>query len=182
MSIVMQTALVTQSAEGAAETGLSLATGKGPADPTLLDFLDGEWEVLLEVVELFLEECPRWMENMSRAITAKDAALLYQNAHTLRTCVVILAFPASSGLLLRLETVRGSWSLGGIGHTVPHSRSTIQAEPVLTVFSLVGSRENRQIDNPKGWRHRCIVGAPARVFTETHIWLDTVCTPLFCAA
>jgi two-component system sensor histidine kinase/response regulator len=75
---------------------------------SLLDLLGGDREVLSEVVELFLQECPYLMGNICQAVTARDGALVYHYAHTLRTCVVILAFPAGSDLLLQLEAVRES--------------------------------------------------------------------------
>jgi CheY-like chemotaxis protein len=62
--------------------------GHPPFDRTaLLARVEGDVEILREMVSLFLNQCPRLIQEMETAIAAKDASPLVRAAHTLKGSV-----------------------------------------------------------------------------------------------
>ncbi|MFT3769882.1 MAG: response regulator [Minicystis sp.] len=55
--------------------------------PAALDRLAGDEELLRELVDVFLEEQPKWMADIRAAVDRRDAALLKRGAHTLKGAV-----------------------------------------------------------------------------------------------
>jgi DNA-binding response OmpR family regulator len=52
-----------------------------------LERVDGDLELMKELAELFLSECPQRMVEIRQAITMRDASKLQQGAHTLKGSV-----------------------------------------------------------------------------------------------
>src|SRR4029079_7740049 len=52
-----------------------------------LDRMDGDGDLLKELVGLFLDECPQRMAEIREVLTRRDAARLGQAAHTLKGSV-----------------------------------------------------------------------------------------------
>jgi signal transduction histidine kinase/DNA-binding response OmpR family regulator len=70
---------------------------------TTLRRVDGDWELLQELVGLFGEECAQMMETMQDAIRQEDAVRIQQAAHTLKGEVSNFGARAAVEAALRLE-------------------------------------------------------------------------------
>jgi CheY-like chemotaxis protein len=70
---------------------------------TTLRRVDGDWELLQELVGLFGEECAQMMETMHDAIREEDAVRIQQAAHTLKGEVSNFGARAAVEAALRLE-------------------------------------------------------------------------------
>ncbi|MDI5934476.1 response regulator [Halomonas kalidii] len=77
--------------------------------------LEGNRELLNEMVELFLEECPRLMLEIEEAIAREDAATLRRAAHTLKGSALVVGGQALGGAAQRLEALARSGDLAAAG-------------------------------------------------------------------
>jgi PAS domain S-box-containing protein len=81
------------------------------AGPTIIDrgealeHVGGDPELLHELVEVFLQDCPRMMDETREALQAGDALKLKRAAHSLKGAVGILGGKAAFEAALRLETI-----------------------------------------------------------------------------
>jgi PAS domain S-box-containing protein len=71
---------------------------------TALERVDGDAELLKELVGLFMSECPQWMAEIRQAIDQRDASKLHQAAHTLKGSVGNFGARAAVLAAQRLET------------------------------------------------------------------------------
>ncbi|PXY00056.1 hybrid sensor histidine kinase/response regulator [Halomonas sp. LBP4] len=93
-------------------------SGDGEAVPCLdreeaLRRLEGNRELLDEMVELFLDECPRLMQEIEEAIARDDAATLRRAAHTLKGSAQVVGGQALGAAALQLEALARSGDLVG---------------------------------------------------------------------
>jgi signal transduction histidine kinase/DNA-binding response OmpR family regulator/HPt (histidine-containing phosphotransfer) domain-containing protein/uncharacterized membrane protein len=65
--------------------------------------LAGDEELLRELVEVFLEECPKWIGDLRAAMDARDAVRLGRAAHTLKGAVDNCGGKGAYALALELE-------------------------------------------------------------------------------
>ena len=65
--------------------------------------LAGDESLLKELVEVFLEECPKWLADLRAAASAGDAVKLGRAAHTLKGAVDNCGGPRAYALALELE-------------------------------------------------------------------------------
>ena len=68
-----------------------------------LDRVEGDLELLQEMADLFLEECPHMVEEIGHAITAGDAQALQHAAHTLKGSVSNFAADKATEASFALE-------------------------------------------------------------------------------
>jgi CheY-like chemotaxis protein len=54
---------------------------------TALKRVGGDRQLLAEIVQLFVSQCPRWLADIRLAVAQGDAILLYRTAHTLKGAV-----------------------------------------------------------------------------------------------
>jgi PAS domain S-box-containing protein len=87
-------------------------TGATPAPPpgtpvfnrdAVMTRVDGDEELLQEIVELFLEDAPRQIERLKAALEAGEAALAQRQAHTLKGAAANVGAETLSGEALRIE-------------------------------------------------------------------------------
>jgi len=84
---------------------------------TLLDWeralenTDGSEDLLLELAEMFIAECPEMMREVRSAINAGDASALQLAAHTLKGSVRIFAMATAVEAARRLEEMGASGDL-----------------------------------------------------------------------
>jgi CheY-like chemotaxis protein/HPt (histidine-containing phosphotransfer) domain-containing protein len=78
-----------------------------------LDQLDGDEELLGQMVGLILEDCPRFMEDIRSAIARGDAEALQRISHTLKGAVGNVQAHAVYEAALRLEMIGRSADLSG---------------------------------------------------------------------
>ena len=68
-----------------------------------LERVEGDMDLLGEMIDLFLEECPRMLAAIERAVAANDAQALYHAAHTLKGSVGNFAAAGTFAASLALE-------------------------------------------------------------------------------
>jgi CheY-like chemotaxis protein len=99
-------------AEPAANTGPS-------AEPAVLDWdaaleqVGKDASLLDEIVQIYLEECPRWRTELHQAMTRRDAAQIRRIAHTMKGSLVQLGARPAFEAALRLETLARDDNLTG---------------------------------------------------------------------
>ena len=71
----------------------------------LLALMDGDRELLQELIDVFLEDAPRRIEDVRHALDTGDAVGLYRAAHTLKGSAGNFGAPDVVGLALGLETL-----------------------------------------------------------------------------
>jgi signal transduction histidine kinase/DNA-binding response OmpR family regulator/HPt (histidine-containing phosphotransfer) domain-containing protein len=86
------------------------ATLPGPMEPVFdrnvaLDRVQGDHELLREIVGLFFEETPALMRQIEEAIAHRDAKALERAAHTLKSSVGTFGAKAAFDVAQRLETL-----------------------------------------------------------------------------
>ena len=75
--------------------------------------VDGDRELLKEIAELFLEECPGSLEAVRAAVASRDPAALQRAAHSLKGAVSNFGERAAHKAALRLEQMGRSGELAG---------------------------------------------------------------------
>jgi two-component system sensor histidine kinase/response regulator len=79
----------------------------------LLDHLDGDVDLAREVVELFLEDCPRRLGAVREALARGDADALQFAAHSIKGSVLYFGATAAVAAAVQLELMGDS---GDISH------------------------------------------------------------------
>ncbi len=103
-----------------------------------LDGLGGDVKLLGEVVGLFLDDCPRLLDEIDRAIRDADGASLKRLAHTVRGVASNFATPAvvEAAMTLELQGKAGEWQ--SIPGTFEVLRSAIdRVRPALDEVALL---------------------------------------------
>ena len=72
-------------------------------DALLLSRVDRDPQLLRDLVDLFLEECPRLVDEIRVALQRKDAKAVERGAHSLKGCTSNLAAKMASEAALKLE-------------------------------------------------------------------------------
>jgi two-component system sensor histidine kinase/response regulator len=85
----------------------------GPSDAELLARFDGDSELLKELAGIFLQECPRMLEEIRSALRAADSKALEIAAHALKGSVGNFAMPDPWETAQRLELLAKSGRLSG---------------------------------------------------------------------
>jgi CheY-like chemotaxis protein len=67
--------------------------------------LEGDEELLREIVGMFLDECPRLLTELREAISQKDADQLQRTAHSLKGCLVNFGVGPAIEAALWLEMI-----------------------------------------------------------------------------
>jgi HPt (histidine-containing phosphotransfer) domain-containing protein len=91
----------------------------------ILERLDGDTELLGELVGLFLEECPRLFEDIRSAVGANDSQRLLRAAHTLKGSVSNFCAPRA------VETAQALEAAGRAGDLARAPELTAQLEHIL---------------------------------------------------
>ena len=71
----------------------------------LLGRFEGDTELVREVAQLFLDDCPHRLEALRAALASGDAAALQRAAHSLKGSVSNFAAPAAAEAARRLEVL-----------------------------------------------------------------------------
>lgn len=80
-----------------------------------LERVEGDFDLLKEMVELFLEEWPNMLSDIERAIAVGDARALQHAAHTLKGSVSNFAAPRATAASLVLEKMGRQQDLSNAG-------------------------------------------------------------------
>ena len=86
---------------------------KGPSDVELLAPFDGDSALLKELAGIFLQECPRVLDEIRAALGTADLRALERAAHTLKGSLGNFAMPGPWETAQRLELLAKSGRLSG---------------------------------------------------------------------
>jgi HPt (histidine-containing phosphotransfer) domain-containing protein len=79
---------------------------EAPVDfPAALGWIDGDHALLTELIGIFLEDCPRRLQELEQAVRAGDATLVRQAAHSLKGMVACFAPRSAQGLANDMENL-----------------------------------------------------------------------------
>jgi len=99
----------------------------------------GDRQLLQEVVEAFLDECPGLMEQTRAAVAAGDANLLRRTAHTLKSVMRTLGLETPARMAAELEEMGRSADLVSAGPIVAELETRIEAiVPEAKAFTTAG--------------------------------------------
>jgi CheY-like chemotaxis protein/HPt (histidine-containing phosphotransfer) domain-containing protein len=87
------------------------------SDAALLDRLDGDRDLLSELAELFLEDCPARKAALAAAVRGRDGHALEAVAHLFRGSVSIFGAEAARAAALSLETMGHEDTWDGVEET-----------------------------------------------------------------
>ena len=105
----------------------------------LLERLDGDLELLIEVVEISLEDGPRLLEDMRRAISRRDGHSLAVAAHQYKGVALNLSAEPAAGVAAQLEQVGRSSNFEGVEDVLEHlEREAAALQSALVRLSLTG--------------------------------------------
>ena len=76
-----------------------------------LRWVDGDRTLLAELIEIFLEDCPRRLHELEQAVTEGDATRVKQVAHSLKGMVACFSTRSAQGLAAEMECLGKSGDL-----------------------------------------------------------------------
>lgn len=77
----------------------------------ILDRVDGDIELLLELIDIFRDDSSRLLSEIRTAVSSEDAARIGQNAHTLKGSVGNFGAAKAYSAAARLEAIGGTGDL-----------------------------------------------------------------------
>jgi two-component system, sensor histidine kinase and response regulator len=86
-------------------------TPEEPSDAEVLARFDGDCELLRELARIFLQECPKMLDDLREALHAADPKAVARAAHTLKGSVGNFAMPRPWETAQRLELLAKSGQL-----------------------------------------------------------------------
>ncbi|WP_081426739.1 response regulator [Sorangium cellulosum] len=105
-----------------------------------LERTGGDADLLRELAEVFLEECPRWMADIDEAVTAGDARKLQRAAHSLKGGVDSFGARGAFEAAFALEKMARTNELGSLAEAQFALRAQIERLiPELAAFMREGS-------------------------------------------
>jgi two-component system sensor histidine kinase/response regulator len=93
---------------------------------TALANIDNDNQLLREIAEVFVDDCPRMMMAIRDAVTFGDATQLYRAAHALRGSVASFSAPCAFEAALALETMARSESLADAPKALDRLEAVVQ--------------------------------------------------------
>jgi two-component system, sensor histidine kinase and response regulator len=105
----------------------------------LLERVGGDLELLAEVVQLFLNDCPKQLAALSEAVSQQDAVKIQRLAHAIKGQVSNLASEAATAAALRLESMGKDGNITGARQQLSLLEGTIeQLKAALTEICRQG--------------------------------------------
>jgi HPt (histidine-containing phosphotransfer) domain-containing protein len=95
---------------------------------TALRWVDGDHELLAELIEIFLEDCPRRLHELEQAVKEGNANGVRQSAHSLKGMVAGFNARSAQGLANEME---------GLGKAGNVSKTSDLLSPLLLEFARV---------------------------------------------
>jgi HPt (histidine-containing phosphotransfer) domain-containing protein len=101
-----------------------------------LTHVGGDRELLRELVAIFLEHCPHWLEDLETAVASGEAVRLRAAAHAFKNPLGSLGAKAAYELALRLEKMGREGRLAGTAEVHKALEAEIgRLQPVLHEFA-----------------------------------------------
>jgi len=116
------------------------STMSEPATPDLKTFnkaealalMDGEEDLFREIVELFFDNCPSWMEVLEKSVQQSDAFLLEITAHKLKGALRNIAAERAAMFAQDLEKIGTSKDL-----TRAREIYTVLVEEITSLYTVL---------------------------------------------
>lgn len=89
--------------------------------------VDGDRELLGELVELFAEDCPRLLRELAAAVSAGDADGIARGAHALKGSVGVFGARRAADLANELEERGRAEELDGVPEFFAHLRAECES-------------------------------------------------------
>jgi CheY-like chemotaxis protein len=100
-----------------------------------LEAVGGDEELLKDIVDECLRECPALMEQLRQAIDDRDAARAHRMAHTLKGNMRIFQARPAADLALQIEAMAGEGSLEGVAAIFSQlQEAVIQLKPMIAAL------------------------------------------------
>ena len=96
--------------------------------------MDGEEDLLREIVDLFLVNCPKWLEDIKKAVQQSDAFLLEIAAHKLKGALRNIAAERAAMFAQDLEKIGKSKDL-----TRAQEIYTVLVEEITSLYTVLES-------------------------------------------
>ena len=87
--------------------------------PAALRWVDGDHELLAELIGIFLEDCPRKLHALEQAVQAGHAIEVRQTAHSLKGMVACFATRSAHGLAGEMESLGKAGNLAKTSALLP---------------------------------------------------------------
>lgn len=101
-----------------------------------LDSLDGNRQLLGELVTIFKEECPKWRREIEASLAAGDATVLRRAAHTLKGSLAHLAAERGRVMAEQIELKAREQNLQAAHELWPRLQAELdKLEPILDEFA-----------------------------------------------
>jgi HPt (histidine-containing phosphotransfer) domain-containing protein len=111
----------------------------------LLDQTGGDRALVGEIIDMYIEDRPKILEDLERALGKGDAATLELEAHRLRSTLATLAADRAADLARGLEQMGREGDLSGADGVFEALREEIgRAEVALLEFRRQGSEDRRE--------------------------------------
>jgi two-component system, sensor histidine kinase and response regulator len=101
-----------------------------------LEYVGGDRRLLGEMIDLFLEECPRWLAELREAVRADQAADVKRTAHNLKGSMAHFGARAAFEAARALEMMGRSGMLGDApAACAAFERELERVQPALAAFA-----------------------------------------------
>jgi PAS domain S-box-containing protein len=127
------------------EASEALTPGETPDWEAALERVGGDRDLLVELVRLFLQECPGWLADLRRGLQAGDAGVVQRVAHNLKSCLGNFGVRAGFERAKRVELMGRERSLAGADEACRALELSLERlRPALTAFAQTESRGRGQ--------------------------------------
>ena len=92
----------------------------------MLDRLGGDVDLLQDVLEVFLEECPKMMAEITLAVSGHDANAVRHAAHSMKGALLNISANAAAAEAKMLEDLGAEARLGETGNVLDRLRSQVE--------------------------------------------------------
>ncbi len=118
--------------------GTAAAPDHGGVDPEVMARVGSDPEVLREIIQLFIEDCPKQLEAIQLGLQAGDAKAVYRAAHTLKGSVGNFQAQEIVALLQRLEARAREGDLATCGKV--YEQIDAATSRLMTTLAQTGER------------------------------------------
>ncbi len=94
--------------------------------PEVLERVQDDWELLLELIEIFLEDCPQKLLALKSAAENKDFNQIKEVSHALKGSSANLAAKRINALFIQIENMGKSQDVTGFPETLQQAQGEIE--------------------------------------------------------
>lgn len=83
-------------------------------------WVDGDRTLLAELIQIFLEDCPRQLHELEQGVTEGNAMMINQTAHSLKGMVACFSTRKAQELAAEMESLGKAGDLAKTSALLPH--------------------------------------------------------------